>query len=336
MGPSITVSYSEATKLQDNVSLSHTHDQSLPATENNNNIGGSRESKIARKSSPSVSVAVEKPSDKLKVKQNPPISLANCELTLCNELSGSATGNASIGVGDNTEFPSYSLPVDLPKHSHDETEETLMQVLAELKEIKSTTCKIPIIEEATFSKDLQGVLSRTESLESALEAPSTRVKELDEEVSTLEEVVRKQEESITSLKRSQEESSKSIDKKFQALNDKMGAQTEKLESLRSSSEHSKQEIIQVIDDKIDNKIASQLESEAQEAHFHQLREQAFQNRYNLVISGLPEDEQKSTLALVNDFLSSSLNITNVNILSATRLGAFPDEETNKKQQPSSR
>lgn len=96
-----------------------------------------------------------------------------------------------------------------------------------------------------------------------------------------------------------------------------------MESLRSSRDHSKQEMLQVIDTKIDNKLASQSESEAQEAHFYHLREHAFQNRYNLVISGLPEDKQKSTLALVNDFLSSTLNI--VIIISAARLGSIPDE-----------
>lgn len=321
-------SYSQATNRHGNAHLSPAHNRTLPAKENNNNNKReSREKKVANKSTAVVSATKEKLSEEIIESPNPTRSSLDSEPNLSNKRTSSAPGSANNEMSDNTEL---RLNEVLPPHnSHDDTKETLKQVLADLQEIKSTTCKIPIIEEATttFSKDLQSVIKRTSSLESALQTSTARVRELDEEVSTLKEVVRKQELSISALQKLQRESSESIDKKIQDLDGKIMVQKEQAESLLSSSDYSKQELLQVIDSKIDDKIASQTESDAQEAHYYHLREQAFQNRFNLVLSGLPEDKQKSSLTLVNDFLRSSLNITQVDILSASRLGQTPDEET---------
>lgn len=180
-------SYPEATNRQGDVSLSPPHNKVLPVKGNNNNKRDSRERRNTLKSTTSVSANKGKLDDNPKMNQSPPMSPVECEQMPSKELTGSGTINDTDGMGDNTEDSSSSSsdrwPVGPSNHFYDDTKETLMQVLAELKEIKSTTCKIPSIEEATttFSKDLQSVINRTSMLEAALEASSTRVKELDEE-----------------------------------------------------------------------------------------------------------------------------------------------------------
>lgn len=177
---------------------------------------------------------------------------------------------------------------------------------------------------STLSKDLLNVIQRTASLESAFKASSARVRELDEEVSSLKNVIHEQEQSISSLQRMNEGISKSTDAKMTEMHEVIETQKEQVQSLQSANEHFKQEVLQIIDSKIDHKIATKSETEAQEVHFQRLRDRAFQNRFNLVVSGLAEDSQKSTAVVVKDFLKSKLNITTVEILSASRLGSIQD------------
>lgn len=63
---------------------------------------------------------------------------------------------------------------------------------------------------------------------------------------------------------------------------------------------------------------------AQESHFQSLREQAFDKRLNLVITGLPENDQKSTPDLVLQLFESSLNVKNIEFSSAYRMGTASD------------
>lgn len=369
-GPHLSTSHSRATPSRDSASPSPSCNETLPAKEKNNNETV-REKGLPQKSDPpSEHITKVKQTDELSgnpLPSQPPIT---CKKLVVNEDVGTVPIDTDVGLSDNIDngevgtvsivtdvgpsgnmddLPSDRSEVASQTYFHDDTKETLKQVLADLQEIKSTTSKLHNIEEATatFSKDLQNVTKRTTSLESALEASTTRVRELDEEVSTLKEMVRKQERSISSLQRMKEELSKSTDKKMQKMNELMEEQKDQVKSFQSTSDHLKQEIfqvmdskledrspsndhitqelIQVINTKIDSKIASKSETDAQEAHYHDLREQAFHNRYNLVVSGLNEDKHKSTIALVKNFLSSTLNITNVDIQSASRLGSTPEE-----------
>lgn len=327
-GPLLSPSYPNGNHLGGGTSLSPSRNKQLPPVEGNVNKGGSRDGTDDKNlPSPEAATKVKQPDNSIK---SPALSQTSviCDHPPINDFPNVVSNSPKDVVGDITVVSSPdTLAVGSQTYFHDDTKETLKLLLADLQEIKYTTSKIPSIEEATktFSKDLQGVIKRTTTLETALAASSDRVRELDEEVSTLKETVRKQELSLASLLRSFEDFSKSHDNKLQGISEAIGVQRERVESLQSASAHSNQEMLRVIDTKIDNKLANQSEIESQESHFHQLREQAFQNRFNLVISGLSEDKHKSISAMVKDFFSSTLNIPEVDIRSASRLGSTPEE-----------
>lgn len=217
---------------------------------------------------------------------------------------------------------------------------TLLLVLSELKEIKTTMGTIKKIEETTasISKELSVISSRTAKLEEAHEATSAKVRVLGDDVSALKSATQKHEHSISALQEMKEDIFNSNNKKVgemerllgahkeqvqvlqatadQIKQDLSGAQKEQVEELHSTAKQIKQDISVEVDKKIERKF----EQLAQESHFQSLREQAFDKRFNLVIVGLAEDEQKSTQDLVLDFWKSSLNIQNIEFSSASRVG----------------
>lgn len=234
------------------------------------------------------------------------------------------TEKAAGGVSDNTHGPytgGTSDDIDDPLNSPDKT---LLFVLAELKDIKSSMGTIQKIEEttATFSKELSMINSRTAELEESFAATSARVKELGDDVSALKSVTQKQESSMTNLKKMKEEISAENSSKVEEMKELLVSQREQVDSLSSSVADIKQEISAEVDKKIERKF-DQL---AQESCFQSLREQVFNKRFNLIITGLQEDTQMSMSDLVIKFLESKLNLKNIEFKSATRIGPAPEDQ----------
>lgn len=103
------------------------------------------------------------------------------------------------------------------------------------------------------------------------------------------------------------------------MNELIEIQREQVEAFHTTVEKTEQRLALELEKKIDKKF-EQLE---QAAHFQSLREQAFKNRFNLVISGLAEDGQKSTTDLVSHFLTATLCIKDITIRTAVRIGPEP-------------
>lgn len=236
-----------------------------------------------------------------------------------------STGGSIGGMGDNESEDKTEPP-------ESSSERTLRLVLAELKEIKSEMSSLRKIEEATanFSKELSGISSRTADLEEAFEATSARVRELGDDIFTLKTVARKHEQSIGALQKTKEEISNSTNQKIEGLNKMIEAHRDQVDTLQSTMDQFKQEVSGDVEVKLGKKLEEKMEEKfehlAHAFHFQSLREQAFNNRLNLVILGLAEDDQKSTTDVFRSFLESTLKIKKVEFASAFRMGPSPAEQ----------
>lgn len=325
-GPSVASTASINSSAEESTCLSHTDDESPPASETNK-VGASNKGAVSDNVNKNVLSTSSSTTN---------LSLDNSEQKT-GGVSQKTEGNEPNGMGDNTtilpilpneqtSFKSNELPKDSPPPKNP-SEETLTCVLSELQEIKSamgTLYKIDTIEQTTasISKELSGVVGRTTEIEEALEATTARVREMGDDITTLKTVAHRQEQTISNLKKMKTEIARDTSTKVGEMNELVVSYKKQVEGLQSTMEERDQRMSLELEEKIDKKF----ERLEQAAHFQSLREQAFKNRYNLVISGLAEDEQKSTSDLVAHYLSSTLNIKDVIIRSAERIGPEPIDQ----------
>lgn len=97
------------------------------------------------------------------------------------------------------------------------------------------------------------------------------------------------------------------------------------DSLREASEQISKNIMAEVDKKLDKS--------ARQADFKSLTDQAFNNRNNLIVVGLPEDPNKETSAVFKDFLDNRMKIKNVKFDNAQRIGSPPVDPSGSYNRP---
>lgn len=188
----------------------------------------------------------------------------------------------------------------------------------ELKDIRTRVKTLDKIECSTelHTQQLSGIVQRTTELESTVGSATTKIKELNEVVSTLKSVVEQQGKTIQSLQH--------LDEDFKKL--------------QSSKDQTKREILLEMEDRMDKKVESKmtkmegkmegkLTKISNECNHNSLKSQANWNKLNLVITGLKEDPSKDPLAAASKFLSSTLKIKDLELDIAYRLGALPPQDS---------
>lgn len=309
-GAPLSSSNSNTTGLQTSTSLSPPSNSPLP------------DEKVNKVTSPSNS-AVKPPVGESKAPLEKSRDSSNVDLSHNYEKPATVdqmisvntqTENATAGVGDNR------LKDDTDP-SRKASDDILRRVLSDLQEIKATMSSIHNIEETTasISKEVTGLSKRTTELEEIYGATAARVRELGDDITTLKNTVQEHERLIPPLKKTKEEIYSATNKKFDKVNERIDGQKEQIEELQSTVHNVKRDLSVELNSKIEKKF-DQL---AQEAQFQSLREQAFRNRFNLVIIGLAEDDQKSTADLVSTFFESTLKVKNIKLNSAIRMGPIP-------------
>lgn len=173
---------------------------------------------------------------------------------------------------------------------------------------------------------------------SSLKALIEKQNEKIEETSSLKAMVEKQNEKIAGLAKIQEQLqastkvtmgeitetySKKTKRTIGEMNDLMVQQKEQVESFNSATKRIKTDILHEVDKKVDQKVGSL----AQDLSHKELTKQAFSNRHNLIITGLPEDSTKSVFELTKDFLGNTLGIKDVDIGSPYRIGSPPGTDS---------
>lgn len=312
---------------------------------------------VNKASSPNVSVlSVPTPTHQTPIDEGVPVqpsslsALAvlpsnNNEIIIPPEESEIAPGAVIPSVGDNMADSSPAVSCKCGAlQTMDQT--ILARVLEELKEIKSQMVKVVQIEANTESlaKQLIEVSSRTAQLEEAVASNTTRLREVDEEIVTIKTFVGKQDCAINSLKSYKTEIAATTSKSINQMNALVDEQQSQVESFKSCAKAIKQDILSEVDksclkivqdeaEKVCERIVKRelklinerCDSMASESHCNRFKNQAYNNRLNLIVVGLNEDEQKSTNELVKEFFSQTLKISNPKFKSALRLGSKQKE-----------
>lgn len=187
----------------------------------------------------------------------------------------------------------------------------------DLKEIKQQNVKLDRIETTTTSlaEQLTAVVNRTTELESSLTNNSTKLKEVNTHLTTLEGTIHKQGEALSGIAGIKEE----LQKTQSQVTNIATKQKQQDENLKASLEIIQTNILLEVDRRV--------EQIKQESRCQSLKDQAFKTRHNLIITGLREDKDKETLSLAQEHLSKSLDIKDVTINSAYRIGPQPGKDS---------
>lgn len=201
-------------------------------------------------------------------------------------------------------------------------DEKLSFVINELLEIKQQVSKLDAIQASTDSltEQLSGVTSRTAELETAVRTNAARLGEVNDQLSTLQTTVKKQEKTVTSMVNLKADIEKSSAKTVKQMNELVDTQGQQVQSFKSSIKMVKDDIMKEVDKKI--------EKIREEERCRALKKEAFNNRFNLIVVGLPEDENKNALQQAADFFKNSLNVKAIEITSAHRIGNKTEGEGN--------
>lgn len=188
----------------------------------------------------------------------------------------------------------------------------------EIKEIKKQVVKLDSIEATTTSlaEQLSGAIKRTAKLESNVAGNSSKIRKLDEDFLNLTSKVEKQGKTLTGMKRMKEEIAKASAETIGQMNDLVDTQRQQVDFLNSGT----QQLMAEIDKKLAQRDRDQ--------YCQSLKDKAFENRHNLILAGLEENQNKSVRQLVQDFFKDSLNLKNIEIGEAVRLGSQPETDNN--------
>lgn len=278
------------------------------------------------------------------------------------QQKGNNRGNSPV---DSREHNSENVPPTDSALPPAKPEDPWYPAFQELKEIRKSMVTIDNFERSTkiHSQQLAGVIQRTSKLESDLGDATNKVKDLGEELTSLRTIVNKQEETINSLTKANEEYANSLKSVKEELaktteqtqadmNNRLQEQKDQAENFQEQNKILKQDVMKELEGKfgevspgkmkdLEGKVEemskeikhtkSELKGEiaqvADEAKYDSLKSQARSNKFNLVITGLQEDTNKTHLASAKDFFSSTLKIKGLQLDVAYRLGAAPPDDS---------
>lgn len=262
---------------------------------------------------------------------NPPPSIDSGESSLPDAPSAGV-------MGDNTEH-NQEAKNKVPL-SNAAIAETLSQVLSELKDIKSQFGKLDKMEIAitSINNQISGVVERTVELETAVRSNAARLREVDDEIATLKNTTERQGKTLISTKKWKEEIILNNNKNVTRMNELVETQQKQVDSFNDNSNQLSQTILSEVDKRVlvaNKELKSEFETEISElkAGFkkalrcQELKSQAFNNRQNLVVIGLQEDDQKSDTDLARDFFSKTLGAGDIAVTNTRRLGTQPQEDS---------
>lgn len=191
----------------------------------------------------------------------------------------------------------------------------------ELKAIRERTDKLDKIEAATLTLTEQmaksKIVGKTSALEAKVDDNVTQVSNLNEEIRSLKDKVEKQDQQITQLLKLKENYKRATQKSIGEMNDLIQVQKEQVDSFHGVSKRLKNDIMNDVEGKVDGLV--------KEMNHNKLKNQAYRNRQNLVITGLEEEVDKSPKKAATDFIETSLKVKDTEIEEAYRIGPAPTE-----------
>lgn len=221
---------------------------------------------------------------------------------------------------------------------------SIQEVKTEVTSFK-TEVKGTITSNSAKIKDISGDVKKLKNeLKGANTSNAAKIKEATAEIASLKETVEVQGRAIaklTSMKadllkqnkevksdlvKQNQETKADLIKRNEGITGEMNKllkqQKEQVVSFQATTQQVERKILEKTEEKIEEKVGKV----SQSSSFKQLRDQAFDNRHNVIIIGLEENSDKSTRAVVSDLLKK-LGEEKINLTDAFRLGTARDDPT---------
>lgn len=234
----------------------------------------------------------------------------------------------TLGVSDNRETSQDGISGEAgsgqttTELAKEDPGKILMLVLSELKDIKTQMVKLHQVETTTAS--LVGQLATNTSkmgeLVETVTQNKSNIQNLNKEVGTLKKTVEAHSSQLTELKDFKEEISESSDKAVTRMNELIETQRDQVDSFNEGAKRLQIEWQKEVMLEVNKRFEEMKKEKEKEKYYESLKDQAFRNRYNLVVVGLSEDPEKTTVQIVKNFFSDVLKTPKVRFISSHRLG----------------
>lgn len=209
--------------------------------------------------------------------------------------------------------------------TRDDPGKALMLVLSELKDIKTQMVKLHQVELTTAS--LVGQLATNTSkmgeIVETVAQNKSKIGKMGNELDSLKNTVVSHATKLADMQSIKEEFAQTTDKAVTKMNALIDTQRDQVDSFNAGAKQLQNEWKEEVMLEVDKKF----EDLKKEKHYQSLKTQAFRNRYNLVMTGLQEEAEKTTLQVVRHFVAETLKISNIKINSAHRLGTLREGDS---------
>lgn len=235
-------------------------------------------------------------------------------------LDQTGTISTSPEVSDNMAIDLES-PNSVQTHleiTKEDPGKALLLVLSELRDIKSQMVKLHQLESttATLVGQLATNTSKMGELVSTVAQNKSSIQELSQDFHSMKVKVESHSSQLVDLQGLKEEFTDTTEKTVTKMNELIDTQRDQVDSFNSGAKQLQKEWKREVMVEVDRKF----EDLENRRRFQSLKDQAFRNRFNLVLVGLPEESEKSTSQIVKDFFSDVLQAPKVKVHSSQRLG----------------
>lgn len=326
--PATPISNSQTAQLKGRRSRSPAHVSTLPLNKNKNTDGKDVAlSEVGQTMIPSMEESDIQSSDILKEagQTETPSNVVNVT------LEGADPPATPLGVGDNGGNVQYAITDDVNSGQSTlnlakvDPGRALLLVLAELKDIKSQMAKLHELESTTAS--LVGQLatntSKVGELVETVTQNKSKIQEINTEMGGLKEELNSHTSQLANLKQFKEDINESTDKTVAKMNELIDTQRDQVDSFNAGAKQLQKEWKREVMSEV-NKKFEELEKEK---YYKSLKDQAFRNRFNLVLVGAQEETEKTTSQIVKNLFTEVLKIPKVRFTSAVRLGSQSETPT---------
>lgn len=201
------------------------------------------------------------------------------------------------------------------------------KILCEIKE--------ELTQVGTVRKEFTTLKADVSTQQEAQQLTSNVVKEIQEEIKSLRQTVDQQQETIKDLHKIKDDFKKNSHKSVGDMNkllEAQKAQVEQFRNIRTQVQQESQQQKQLLEDFRATSEDRQKDTQQQIQHisedivYKELKDKAFNNRHNLVIIGLPEQDTNNSVSVATKFFSKELKIRKrLEVTTAYRIGQVPPE-----------
>lgn len=175
--------------------------------------------------------------------------------------------------------------------------------------------KLDAIEESTgtLKSQMKEVLGRTLHLEKQVQINVSEIEAIKNDLVSLKQTVAQQQKTISQLQQSHKAKDSQTQDKISTIKKSLENQEKKTEQLYS------------LRHKIKSDVDAKLQSHDQQAKHDAQKAQAYSNRHNLVIMGLPENNRSNPRSQATQFFKDQLKLDKLAINSVYRIGKPPPQ-----------